>query len=665
MSAIFGLIHFDDTPVTHADLAGMDAALARHGADGGGLWFEGSAGLGQRLLRVTPQDAHERQPLPSADGACILVSDARLDNRAELLRDWRVESGDWRLGASPVNLQSPISNLELPDSALILHAYRTWGVECVHHLRGVFAFALWDMRTHTLFAARSPIVAPALVYTATERSIAFATMPSGLHALPSVPRALDETGLARLLTGLGGDDATTLYRAIRRLPSGHWLIADHRGVRTENYWQPDLTHTVHLGDDRAYLAAFNELFTRVVGDHLVSTTPVALQLSGGLDSAAVAAVSAPLLAARGERLTAFTETPRAGFAGAPPRGFYADETPLVQAIAAITPNLDLHLLRTDGRTFLEQMDDLFETLEMPFQNTSNRVWIEAILAESSGRGLRVLLDGIQGNITLSWNGAGWLAELIQGGQWRQAAQQMQALVRVRGVRAAGRGFVGQGIMPLLPDSVWLALQQLRRPRQGAVDAWRTHTPINPVFAEQQDVPELAQRNAVNIQHRASRDPRRLRCDALATQDFGAYISAYRARFGVDMRSPTADVRLAEFCLALPETQFWRDGESRSLVRRAFVGRLPPAVLRNHQRGMQAADWFERLVGAQQQVDAELTRIEQSDLARRVLDLPRLRQLCARLQASSSEEFADIIAYQHVLQRGLMVGAFLRWFERGV
>ncbi|MBP1468165.1 hypothetical protein EYB53_020810 [Candidatus Chloroploca sp. M-50] len=241
---------------------------------------------------------------------------------------------------------------------------------------------------------------------------------------------------------------------------------DHSGVRTDNYWQSDLTHTLHLGSDEAYLEAFHGLFSRIVADHLVSPTPVALQV------------------------------------------------------------------------------------------------------------------------------------------------------------------------------------------------------INPQFAAQHGVPELAHHHDDRLWQRFSRDPRRVRYDALVTQDFGPYISAYRARFGVDMRSPTADVRLAEFCLALPETQFWRNGESRSLVRRAFAGQLPSSVLRNRLRGMQAADWFERLSGAREQFHAELERLERSDLACQVLDLTRMRELLERLPASAGATRTDYITYQGILQRGFMIGAFLCWFEAG-
>lgn len=194
MSAIFGLVTLNDQPETKENLERMSAALARRGSDGGGIWTQECVGLGQRLMRFTPEDRLERQPLVSADGLCVLVSDARVDNRAELLRDLRLEVGDW----GNLNLESfdyardksPIPNLQFPDSELILHAYEKWGEACVGHLIGVFAFAIWDARTQRLFAARSPIVAPALCYYATPQVFAFATMPKGLFASLAARRGL-------------------------------------------------------------------------------------------------------------------------------------------------------------------------------------------------------------------------------------------------------------------------------------------------------------------------------------------------------------------------------------------------------------------------------------------------------------------------------------------
>ena len=659
MSAIFGMVHFDGRPVEQPDLARMAVALAHHGADGGGLWLGGAVGLGQRLRRFTPPDALERQPLVSADRAIVLVADARLDNRADLLGDRGLGVRD--LGYGPP--QSPIPSPQLSDSELILAAYHTWGPACVSRLTGVFAFAIWDTRRQALFAARSPIEAPSLVYAARAATFAFATMPSGLHALPFIQRSLDEESVARLLTRIGSRPDDTLYRGILRLPTGHWLLADRDGVRTECYWRPDLAPEIRYGRDEEYLEAFNDLFARVVGDHLSSVTPVAVQMSGGLDSSAVAAVAARTLAARGERLAAFTEVPRAGFDDRSSPRSYADETPFVQAIAALHPNLDLNLMRTDGQFFLNDLDALFAHLEAPFQNTSNRVWIEAILAESSRRGLRVLLDGMQGNLTLSWNGSGWLSGPLHARQWGTAMRQTQAFAQVRGWPSALRAVLGQGLLPLLPDPAWLAVNKLRHPLGGATQPWRL-SPIHPDFAAAHGVTEAALDRRLTLNARPKVDTRQIRYEALANQDGGAYLSAYRAMYGVDMRSPTADVRLTEFCLALPEDQYMRNGQPRSLIRRAMVGQLPPLVLENRRRGLQAADWFERLLGARAQVGAELARMERSELARRVLDLDRLRQLHERLPTNAGEAPSADRTYQWTLQGGLMVGAFLCWFEAG-
>lgn len=553
---------------------------------------------------------------------------------------------------------------EIPDSVLILHAYQAWGVDCLQRLNGVFAFAVWDGAAGRLFAARSPVIAPSLVYFASPRWLAFASMPAALHALPFIPRALNELALADTLAGIGDDPQNTLYHDILRLPTGHWLLAGDEGVKTGCYWRPDMQREIRYPHDDDYLQAFDELFTRVVADHLRSLTPVAVQMSGGLDSASVAVTAARLLAGRGQRLTTFTEAPQAGFSGALPKGYYADETPFVQAIAAAVPNLDLNLMHTDGRTFLQDLDLLFAHLEAPVRDASNRVWIEAILQAAQQRGMQVLLDGMQGNLTISWNGSGLIPSLLRAGKWGLAFHEARSLARGGVSHSALRALVGQGVLPLLPAPLWLALEWLRRPRAFSPRPWLTASAIHPAFAAAQRVEERARERNYLLRSHFPVHARQARAHALAREDGGAYLSAYRAMYGVDMRTPTADVRLCEFCLALPEEQFLRAGEPRSLIRRAMAGRLPAIVLANQHRGLQAADWFDRLVDARLQVVAELDRLEKSPLARQVLDLARLRSMLERLPAGAVDDYKTIAVYRTAFERGLVVGRFLCWFEDG-
>jgi len=649
LSAIFGLIRWHGDPIERDSLERMDRALAQHGPDGGGIWREAGAGLGHRLMRFTPQDGLERQPRISVDGSRVLVCDARIDNRHELAAE---------LEACRPSPAGPSPD-DRPDSDLLLRAYEVWGPECVGHLVGVFAFAIWDRQARRLFAARSPVVAPMLMYHATERSFAFATAPCGLHALPDVPRALDERRLAEMLV-MRGDSSSfrTLYLQISRLPTGHTCHASAQGIKIECFWRPDPRREIRYRRDEEYIAAFGELFERVVGDHLRGTSKVAVQLSGGLDSSAVAATAARLLAPRGERLIAFTEVPAPGFAGKVPRGWYADETPLVEAIAARIDNLDLNLMRTEGQFFLDGLDRLFPHLEAPFRNTANRVWMEAILRETARRGIKVLLDGMQGNLTMSWNGSGLLPGLIRAGKWGQYTRQ------ARTAHAFWRTLAGQVAMPLLPGPLRRAVEGWRGPASRAGMAWRALSPIHPGFAAAQRIPEWARERGDARRARAATDSRQSRTHALASQDLGGYIGAYRAMFGVDRRSPPADVRLAEFCLALPEEQFLQGGVPRSLLRRAMAASLPETVLANRMRGMQAADWFARLIGARGQIAVALSGFEQSDLASRMLDLPRMRRLFERLPDRAEDHDGQLREYQQVFSRGLMIGSFLRWFEAG-
>lgn len=651
MSAIIGLINLNDQPVDRVYLERMSTALAAHATDGGGMWIQGCVGLGQGLICFTPEDRLECQPLISRDGQRVLVCAARLDNRPELMRALDI---------------SPIHARELPDSVFILRAYERWGEDCVCHLVGAFVFALWDAYTQSLLIARSPMGERVLFYHHTPQTFAFATMPRGLLALPFVSRELNEEQLADFLVSHNRDIYATFYRSISRLPPGQLLTVGHGEVKVRRYWQLDLNREIRFPRDSDYVEAFNELFERVVSDHLRSRTPVGVFMSGGLDSSSIAATAARLLQAQDKRLAAFTEVPRAGFDGPVAAPSYADETPFVEAVAHLHKNMDLNLVRTDGLTFLHDLDRFFAYTEVPFPNTSNRVWWEAILQRASSQGIRVMLTGMQGNLTMSWNGSGLLAQLLRQGRWGRALHEAQALAYSGEARSTLRALVGQGVMPHLPTPLWAAIQRLRgKLKESPDEPWHAYSPIHPDFVAAQKLKAHDLRINSPYLARLRADTRQLRYRVATTVDIGSDLdTGYQAMFGIETRSPTADVRLLQFCLALPEEQYLRDGQPRWLIRRAMTDRLPPKVLENRKRGLQAADWYERLSAAREAVQAELAGLERSELARRVLDLPRLRRLFKQWPRDGWDELQTYIDYCRVLESGLMVGRFLCWFERG-
>ncbi len=344
MSAIFGIFNFDKQPVAHAELERMSKVLQPYGPDDGGIWNNGYIGMGQSLMCFTPEDIFEQQPLFVLDRKLVLVFSGRIDNRVELIN---------KLGISAVDAKF------YPDSALIQHAYQSWGNNFVQNLIGYYTFALWDGLVEQLLIARSAVGGPPLFFHTTPKTLAFASMRKGLFVLPHVPRKLDEQVIADYLTRVPINHNLGFYREIKRLPAGHALHLNPDGFHLDRFWQLDVTKTIYFPKDNDYIEAFNEIFDRVVTDHIRSKTPVGIMMSGGLDSSSVAAVAAPLLKARGEYLSAYSEVPSIGFNGPIIEGRYADETPYVQAIAAMYDNLQLNLIRTDGKVYLDGLDAFF------------------------------------------------------------------------------------------------------------------------------------------------------------------------------------------------------------------------------------------------------------------------------------------------------------------
>ena len=648
MSAIYGLVQPDGPAVQAADLGGMAAAVADLGPHDGGAWADGPVGLGWRLMRVTPQDLLERQPLADPAAPWTLVADARLDNRAALAHD----------------LAIPAAVLAtLPDSALILRAYARWGDDCPGHLLGDFAFALWDARRERLLAARSPGGACPLVYYHAPGLLALATMPRGLLPLPSVPRRLDQRRVAGYLMGHYGDD-TTIYQGIKKLPSGHTLTFDRRGPRLRRYWRLDLARRIRYPRDSDYVEAFDELFARVVADHMVALAPVGVALSGGLDSTAVAAVAADLAAAGGRRLPTFTETPRPGFTGPLPPGRYADETPFVQAMVHRYPTLEPHLLRADWPALLDELEAFFGCAEIPIRNVANWAWWAVMMRQAAAAGVGVLLTGGQGNLTVSYDGQGLLPHLLRSGQWRRAAHEARALAAGGAGRSALSVLLAHGLDPLLPTPLWGPLRRLaltrRLPRRGAPSV----APLAAGFAARWPDPAQGRRPAWRP-HQIAAHTLQARYDQLSHHDaLGDLVAGCKALFGVELRSPLLDVRLIEFCLALPEEQYQRDGQPRWLIRRAMADRLPPQILGHRARGLQAADWFEGLSAIRPQLWAELAALEDGATACEAIDLPLLRRLLERWPVQPPADLAAIHQYRHVLPTGLMIGRYLRWWEAG-
>lgn len=646
MSAICAVYRWDGAPVTSAQAESLLAALSEYGP-GAAIHVpdlrDAPVALGCIPWRVTPEDACYRGPVRSDDGNVVVVVDARIDNREELARRLDIAAAD-----TPT----------MSDAAFVLAAWERWRHDAPRHLVGDYAFALWDARSRELFCARDAMGQRVLFYHETPEGIALATTAHALTTLPHVRAELDEQKVADFLVLLQRPEST-FYRGIRRLAPGHRLIADPAGVRVERYWSAEPVRMLRFGSDDDYVDGFLDVFETAVASQLRCASTVGMMTSGGLDSSSVGAVAAILLRERGRELPTFHAAPRAGYAGPVRHGMVLDESDDVEALARMHPNMQLHIRRTRDRTALDDLETSFRMTGAPARNPSNSAWFLDIYAYAAAEGVRVLLSGHKGNVTISQTGLRSLRDSAAHGQWGRVWRETHAIARATG---AGRRQVlrREVVRPLTPKFLTSLMRRLGRGRAKPVwDA--TLSAIRPQFAHAMDVE--ARIRAANRHHddvdRLSDMQYRLMVLGGGADVFDLY-SGYRPWFGIETRDPTADRRVVEYCMAVPGSQYLRNGVTRSLLRRAMAGRLPDALRLRQTWGMQGPDWTEWLPTIRTELRAELQRLERSETAMRCLDVPKMRQLVEHWPEKLT--LAHEKDYPLMLLRGITVGRFIRWFE---
>ncbi len=184
MSALAGIWNFDGKPDAAQSCARMLSVQAIYGQHDGAQWDMDWIALGRRLYRLLPEDEHDQQPVFGGDGRFVLVADIRLDNREELMS---------ALGIAPAR------GRDMADAAILLAAWERWQENCVDHMLGDYAFAVFDRNRQRLSLVRDPIGMRPLHYHRGEKFFAFASMPKGLHALPEIPRRPDEERVTEYL----------------------------------------------------------------------------------------------------------------------------------------------------------------------------------------------------------------------------------------------------------------------------------------------------------------------------------------------------------------------------------------------------------------------------------------------------------------------------------
>ncbi len=552
MSGIVGLFNLDGRPADEAVLARMSATLRHRGPDGEGRRLTGAVGFAHQHLWATPEEIGEIQPLAGRGGA-LLMMDGRLDNRDELL--------------GPLRLPVTAS-----DAACALAAFETWGESFAERLNGDFAIAVFDPAQRRLLLVRDPIGVRPLYWFRSDRLCVFASEIKALLAHPDVPARPDDEGLADCMLVAARPlvrQDVTCFAGISAVVPAHVVAVTSEQLTTSRYWDFDRGRALRLRSFDEYVEAFREHFAEAVRRRSRAAHPVAVAVSGGLDSSSVWCQAERLR--RAGRATA----PRiAGVSYVGGTGMASDEQ---RYLCAVEQAYGVTFPRIPMEPLLGVVEGAEEQVGANEAPLADYLWgvTREVHARARAAGARVLLTGHWGDQVLF--SAAYLVDLFRRLEWRRLLEHLRRyeryfgaeevrVLRRRAVLDLARHYTPHAAIPAL-TALRSAIAPAERPRPWFTDAFRRRAlrfANRP--AEVGDGFHSVHARSVYLE---ARSKYHVHCMA--------WNNKCAALHGLDAAFPFLDRDLIAFLMAVPGDIQAQDGVPRALLREAMTGILPDAV----------------------------------------------------------------------------------------
>jgi asparagine synthase (glutamine-hydrolysing) len=528
-----GIVHLDGEPVERDLLERLTNFQKFRGPDAQGIWLDGAVGFGHTLLKITPESEHECQPLRLND--TWIVADCRVDARLALI--------------SELQARGHHKTEQAADVELILRAYNVWGEDCLQHLLGDFAFAIWDGPRQRLFCARDQMGVKPFYYAHVGSRFIFSNTLDCIRQHPAVSDDLNDLAIADfLLFDMIQEPGATSFRDIQRLQPAHTLTVEGQNVSARRYWTLPVSEPIHQKRQGECLGQFRELMDSAVSDRL-RTRCVGVLMSGGLDSSTVAASAQRSLARNGidSGLRAYTEI----FESLIPH-----EESHYAGLVAEELKIPIQFQVSDGFSVWEQANHRNhrwpEPIHLPWSDAAIGILRQVAVTR------RVGLTGFGGDPTLTSLLTVHFRELFRNRQFGRAVADAVGYLANEGrfsrlyIRTRfRRWFPSMGGLPHYPS--WLNPELENR--LSLRERWRT--------LKGPPAPKGAVRP---VAYEATADP-------MWENLFDIYDPGV-TRVPVEVRHPFFDLRLVNFLLALPALPWCSDKE---LLRKTAKGVLPDAV----------------------------------------------------------------------------------------
>ncbi len=583
MCGLVGALVFDGGSFRLSEpyLTRMRDSMVHRGPDGAGLWIGpgGRIGLGHRRLSIIDLSEAARQPMANEDETLWVAFNGEIYNHAAIRRELEALGGHrWRTDHS--------------DTEVILHAFETWGIDCLSRFRGMFAIALWDVRCQELWLIRDRIGVKPLYYSLHHGRLTFASEIKALLQDPEQPKALHEESLFHYLSFLTTPAPQTLFDGIQKLPGGTWLRVRADGTMEERrYWDVWEQTSPLIGQSDAEIAArVLEQLRESVALRKVSDVPVGVFLSGGIDSSTNA-----VLFSQGETRPVNTFT--IGYDGEYPS--YRNELDYARLMAdKVGANHHERLLSVEDLiAFLPRMVALQD------EPIADPVCVPVYYVSQLARDHGVIVCQVgEGADELFWGYPGWktFRRLERWNQWPIPSFAKQ--LGLRALQGVGegetfhyerlrRGALKQPIFwggaEAFPEALKQRLLSPRLQRRfRGLTSWEAIRPIHERFqAKAWEKGPLQWMSYLDLNFRLP-ELLLMRVDKMS---MGASLEA---------RVPFLDHEFVQLAMSIPEAVKTRGGVLKTVLKQAVRGVIPDAVIDRPKQGfgVPVHEWMQDRLG---------------------------------------------------------------------
>ncbi len=562
MCGICGIWHHNSGRAVELNtLEQMKSVMERRGPDDEGHYIGDNQTLGFGFRRLSIIDlANGHQPMSNADGSLWIVFNGEIYNHNELRAELKQHGCQFKTRS---------------DTEVIIYAYQEYGVDCVHKLRGMFAFSIWDDKQKQLFAARDRLgIKPFYYYHDGERFAFASELKSLRYALPQQPE-LNLSSLERFFTYRYVPGPDTMWKGVHKLQPGHRLIKTKNSFNIERYWKADFTPNQNISVEEA-MSKTEELLMEATKIRLEADVPVGVLLSGGLDSSTILSLS-----------QAQSNTLKAAFSIGFKDAGELDETPFAKEVAQHF-GIEHVVVRIDAQDIIQRMEEFVYLQDEP-------------LADPTGIPLYLICQKAKESVTVLLSGEG--ADEIFSGYDRYKMAPFLGLSNhplmapARWLSAAASGFFKSGSYARRMAGAlagkdmahkWHAISSLSAPeiRRALL------SPDIDVQAAQEHLLQRLQTCIAPIKHPLNQ---------MQMADINLWLpenmlnkkDRMTMAASIEARVPFLDHKLVEFGLTLPTHLRMHKMTSKWIIRQVMKDKLPQTNVQRPKTGwpMPLDDWF--------------------------------------------------------------------------